>query len=332
MTLGEAAKATISHDPLLVQPDMGALQLDYKVEKGNLSGLYMPVSLSSWAKAKSVKFRVRTDESTIIAVSLQKQDGGRFTAMVSTTKDSWQNVELSTADFVLGQDKDDPKDSDGKLDMAKVNNIAIVDVSQFFLGIDNPIFADLFSVKKGSRTLLIDQFSVGTSAIPAGIMSSGDKVQLETFAHPQISWMGLGGMKLSYVSDKPLVGKSLRADYQQKPGKPAILNRALQPWVFSGTKTLSIDVASAQPVKLIVQLEQTDGGKYNMMLDVPGGSVAQHKELLLSGFNRADDSTDSDTKLHLSLVKSLTIIDISGIQQQADHANTLWVNHLVAQG
>jgi len=127
-----------------------------------------------------------------------------------------------------------------------------------------------------------------------------------------------------------LEGLGLRADYHVKPGKPTILSHPVQSWILTGTKTLSFDIASVQPTKIIVQVEQYDGGKYNMTVDVPGGSVVQHKSLLFTGFIRGDDSTDSDTKVHLAQVKSIMFGDISGMTDQADHDNTLWINHIIA--
>jgi len=333
MVLGGSSKMSISHDPEIAIPTAGALKYDYAITKGEFSGLYMPIALGDWAKAKSVKFRVHADTATLLAIALQEQDGGRYVSMVQVPKDAWQPIELSTSDFILSQDPGDPKDPDGKLDMDRVTNIAIADVSQYFLAMDNQPLVNLLDIKKGNHAMYIDSFTVGTDPIPAGSASKGDEIQVETFVHPQLSWFSLGGIKLSRsVAAKPLEGPALRAEYHQTPGKPAVLSRALPSWILSGAKTLSFDVASVQPTKLIVQLEQIDGGKYNMVVDLPGGSVSQHKTLLLSGFARGDDSKDSDTKPHLALVKSLTLIDVTGMIDQSDHDTTLWINHIVAGG
>jgi len=330
VAMGTTAKVGVSHESGIAQPSAGALKFDYGVGKGELNAVILQTSLDSWTKAKSIKFRVRSDSNTIFAVALQEQDGGRYGAIVQVPKDAWQTVELSTTDFILAQDPNDPKDPDGKLDMDRVTSLAVTDVAQFFVSLDNPALASMFDIKQGSHTAYFDSFVVGTEAIPANTASTGDTVQLETFAHPQLGWIGLGVTKIAKSEGKPLEGSALHAEYHQAPGKLALLNRPLQSWVLTGTKVLTFDVASAQPAKLLVQFEQYDGGKYNMTIEVPGGSVPQHKKLLLSGFARGDDSTDKDTKIHLASIKSLAVIDISGLVDKADHDNSLWINHINA--
>lgn len=330
MGMGANAKLSVTHDPGIALPAAGALKVDYNVAKNDLAAAVLPTGLDSWTKAKSLKFRIRSDSDTIFAVNLQEQDGGRYTSMIRTQKDTWQAVELSTADFILAQDKTDPKDPDGKLDMDRVTGFGVVDVAEFMVSLDNPMLQSLFNVKPGAHTFYIDSFTVSTEPISAESSSVGDTVQLETLSHPQLSWISLGGVNLVKTNGKSLTGPCLRADYHQTPGKPALLNRPLQQWILTGAKMLSFDIASAQPARLIVQIEQYDGGKYNMTVDVPGGSAPQHEKLLLSGFIRSDDSSDTDTKPHLAAVKSIAFIDVTGMMDQTDHDNTLWLNHLVA--
>lgn len=328
--MGEGAKLSVSHDPAIALVGAGALKFDYSIAKNTFGALSLTTPLDSWTKAKSFKFRIRSDSNALVAVTLQEQDGGRYTSIIQVPKETWQSVELSTADFILGQDPNDPKDPDGKLDMDKVTGLSVLDIAEFLVSTDNAMLTSLFDFKQGPHTLYVDSFTVGTEPIASSMVSAGDTVVLETFLHPQLNWISLGGMKLGRTEGKPMEGVALKADYHQTPGKPAVLNRPLQSWVFTGSKTLSFDIASAQPAVLIVQLEQVDGGKYNMTVEVPGGSAPMHKKLLLDGFARADDSTDKDTKLHLGLIKSIAVIDISGMLNQADKDNTLWINHLSA--
>ncbi len=329
--IGTNAKLTVVHDSGIALPGAGALRLDYTIAKGNFNAAYFPTALDSWTKAKSFRFRIHSDADTVFAVGLQEQDGGRYLSMVHVQKGAWQDVELSTTDFILSQDKNDPKDPDGKLDMDRVTGLGIADIAQFLNEDDNPVLKSLFGVQGGDHSLYIDSFVIGTDAIPASSASAGGLVALETFVHPQLDWLALGGSKLTRTAEKPLLGLGLRFDYHQSPGKPALLNRPLQQWILTGTKVLSFDIASDQPSHLIVQLEQYDGGKYNMMFDVPGGSMLMHKELLLSAFIRADDSAGTGTELHLAGVKSLAIIDATGMMDKTDHDNSLWIGRLAAQ-
>ena len=330
VAFGGTAKASVSHEAEITQPAAGALKFEYAISKGDLNGLYLTTPLGSWTKARNFKFRVHADSATTIVLALQEQDGGRYVSMVNVPKGLWQTIELSTSDFILATDKDDPKDPDGKLDMDKVTGVGVVDMSQFFASVDNSVLAGLFDVKLGSHQLYIDSFTVGSDSIPAGSTSLGDDVQIETFNHPQLAWIGLGGVKLVRAEEKPLTGPCLRADYHQTPGKPTILSRAVPSWVLTGSKSISFDIATLKPAKIVVQLEQTDGGKYNAILDLPGGSLPTKAKLALTEFKRSDDSKDDATVPHVALIKNILIMDASGMFESANADNTLWVNHLVA--
>ena len=64
-------------------------------------------------------------------------------------------------------------------------------------------------------------------------------------------------------------------------------------------------VASTNPTKVMVQLEQTDGGKYNSVLDIPGMAKGSDQVVDLEMLKRGDDSKDPGTKANLGLVKQL---------------------------
>ncbi len=331
MAIGQSGKVSISHEPEITLAGAGALKFEYTLAKGEFSALMLPAALDAWTKAKSFKFRIRSDSNAMFAVALQEQDGGRYTAMLQVPKGSWQPVELAASDFILSQDATDPKDPDGKLDLDRVTGIAITDIAAFLLSIDNPALVSMFDIKPGARTVYLDSFSIGTAPISSSTSSAGDTVQLDSLVHPQLSWLCLGGLNLTKSAGKPLDSVGIRADYRQAGGKIFFLSRALPSWVLTGSKVLTFDIASVEPTKLIVQFEQYDGGKYNMTLDLPGGSVAQHQKLLLSAFTRADDSKDADTKIHLASVKSIAILDVTGLlDPSVSKDNSLWIGKLKA--
>ncbi len=330
VAFGGTAKTSVSHEPEITQPTAGALKFDYTIAKGDLNGLYLTTAIGSWAKARNFKLRVHADSATIIVLALQEQDGGRYVATANVPKGLWQTIELSTSDFILATDKDDPKDPDGKLDMDKVTGVGVLDMSQFFASVDNPVLAGLFDVKLGSHQLYIDSFTVGSESIPATFTSLGDDVQIDTLNHPQLSWLGLGGVKMVRTTEKPLTGASLRVDYHQTPGKPTILSHPVPSWVLTGSKVLSFDVATLKPAKIVIQLEQTDGGKYNAIVDLAGGALPTKVKLAFTEFKRSDDSKDDATAPHIALIKSILIMDASGMFESANADNTLWVNHLMA--
>jgi hypothetical protein len=322
---------SVTHDPAVVMPGGGALKFGYSVKKGEMGALVFPVTEGTLTRAETIKFRVKTDSTTTIAVILQEQDGGRYVAMCRAPQDKWQPIELSVHDFILSQDKDDPKDPDGVLDMDKVSGIAIGDISQMLVQSNNDALTSLFGLKTGSHAMFVDGFSVETGPIGPGPSDSKIGYQIDTFRHPQLGWIALGGVVLEQTEAKPLDLMGLKADYRQTPGKFAALSRAISPGSLKHHTALTFNAASLHKAKLLVQVEDIAGGKYNTVLDLPEGSALTPFNLAFSSFKPADDTGDPNGTLDPAKIKTLLFIDTSGMVDQADIDNTLWINRIIAK-
>jgi len=325
MTFGAAATIAVTHDAPVVSPGAGALKFGYTVKKGDMSGLVFPVTVGTLTRAKSLKFRVHADADTVVAVMLQKDGGARYIALCNAPKNSWQPIELSTDDFWLSDGPNDPKDPDGKLEMDKVSGIVVTDLAQMFAQSDDENIKGLLGIQSGSHSLFLDAFSVSPDPAPTEVKINGSDIALETFAHPQLSWFGLGGGELAAKG-----GSAILYSYHQSPGKIALITHAIPPGTLTGAKSMSIDIQSQQPARLIVQIEQTDGGKFQMPIDLEGGPMPKHSVLSFVGFKPSDDSQVKTGMADMSKVKTFTVLDASGILAQADHDNVLIVSGVVA--
>lgn len=329
VAIGPKSKIVVYHDPALGAPTVGAMRHNYEIAKGDFNALILPISGGSIDGAKSLKFSVRADLSTLLVIALQEEEGGRYSALVHAPKDRWQPVELSIDDFALSMDKGDPKDPNGKLDLNLVTSLAVADLSQFFAQVEEPGAKALFDIKPGAHTLYFDDFSVTKEPLPLSTSSAGEDVRIDSFVHPQLAWFGMGAVNLSRVTGKPLEGAGLKAEYRQTKGKPVVLTRPMMPWVLTQAKSLSFDAAATQGTKLIVQVEERDGGKYNATVDVPAGSELKHFKLPFADFKPSDDSKDPNGKLDVGTIKTLNIIDATGMFSTTDQDNTLWMNNLL---
>lgn len=306
-----------------------ALRLDYDVTRGNLAALMLPTPEGALAKAKSFRFRVKADYTTPIVVGLQEKDGGRYIAFFTAPKDRWQTVELAPSDFVLADDKNDPKDPNDRLDLDLVEGIAVADLGQFFARIDNPEFARLLNVKTGAHTLYLDDFTVSAESLPAASTASNDLL-LDTFARPQIAWFAVGDVRLGYSEGKPLAGRSLQAEYHQSPGKIIGFARRIPRGQLAGRDRLIVTAAATKTTRLVVQLEEQSGGKYNTTFELPAGSTAREIPLPFAEFDAADDSKDDNNKLDLEKVRQILLIDATGLFGTPGQDNTLWIGKLRA--
>ncbi len=329
MALGQNAKVSLVTDAAHVREGKSALRFDYGVSKGEFNLMLAQVPPGALEKAKSCSFWVKADYAAPLVMILQEKEGGRYTALFSVPADRWQQVELSVSDFILSGGPDDPKDPNNRLDMDQVEGIVLSDISQYFAQADAAL-AEAFGLKSGSHTLYLDDLRVSETALPGSFSVINGDVRLDTFARPQIGWMAVGGTRLSVVADKPLEGRALQADYRSAPGRIVAVVKPVQRGIFAGTGKLTLSMASAKPTKIILQVEERDGGKYNMVVDLPGDSEVKNLSFPFADFSPADDSRDPNNRLDLDQVHQVVFLDASGFLGVAEQENTLWINKLRA--
>jgi hypothetical protein len=81
----------------------------------------------------------------------------------------------------------------------------------------------------------------------------------------------------------------------------------------------------------VLQLEENGGGKYNTILDIPGARTAKEFSVAFTAFTPSDDSKDTNGTLDLGQVKTISLIDVTGIASSAGGMNTLWLGDIVAK-
>ncbi len=317
-------KASVTQQPENVKEGKAALQFDYSLEKGKLSALIVPTPGGVPVRVKSFRFWIKADYGTSLALVMEEQGGGRYVHMFAVPKDTWQRVEVSPAEFTLMQDKDSPLDPDGKLDLKIVQMIALGDINQLL--IQNEMIAQLLGIKAGPHTFYLDDFQVSEETLPAATAPEG-AVNLDAFVRPQLNWMATGGIKLSRAEDQPLGGPALQADYQQAQRITGLV-KWLPQGKLAGMSQLTFQVAAKNPTTLLVQLEETSGGKYNAIVDVPGNAQVKEAKLAFADFKVADDSKDDNNRLDLEQVKQVLLLDLTGLMGLAEGDNTLWINQL----
>ncbi len=326
--MGDSGKVSITHDAAHVKEGKGALQFDYAVKKNEINVLIFPTPGAALEKMKSLHFWMYADYTTTMLVSLQEKDGGRFATTFHVKGGVWQEVRLGYSDFLLGDEKDDPKDANGKLDLDKVEGIGIADYGQLFAQSEDANLVTLLNVQKGPHTLYMDDFTVSTETIAPELPATAKERSLDTLSRPQLSWIPIGDVKLSAATGKPLTGSSLKADYHQAPGKAIGFVKRFQRGTLKGMDQLTFTAAATKPTKLVVQLEQIGGGKYRTIIDVPGNSEVKELVLPFANFEMADDSGDRNGHFTADQVNQLVILDASGIVDGSDTDNTFWITKL----
>lgn len=332
IAFGGGAKVGINRDAAFVKNGNAALRFDYSIDKNGFQAMLMP-TIGGLANMKSLKFWIRADHTTPIAVALQEGEvGARYIAVFTSPKDKWQQVELAPEDFHLMDDANSPKDANNKLDLDQVMFVAVGDFGQFLVALAQGPLAGVFNVQTGAHALHIDDFSIGAQPLAMPKIEDGE-VAIDLFAHPQLAWLGIGEVRLERVEtpigDKAIPG--MQIDYRQVPNKfTAVLTR-IGAGKLRGAGSLKMQISSDRATTLAMQLEETGGGKYYATLDVKGGAEPQIVEVGFDNFKESDDSKDQNHQLNPELVQQILLIDVAALLGQADNkTNRVWIGNLRA--
>jgi hypothetical protein len=291
-----------------------SLVFDYTVGDGfTLAAL--PLGGKSMAALKLIRFRVKTDVPTAVAIMLnEKKPGGNYLASFWSTGNSWQTVELTPDDFHLNEGPNDPKDPDGMLDLDQIEAIVLIDLAHIFSAAPaDPNLGLAIDRRLGKHSLSIADFDLlaeGPAAAPA--------LTIDDFHSPELQWATLGGAALAPER------RGMRALYSQEEGNNAILVRQLPRADFRKGVSIAFDISSEQPAELVLSLEERSPGKQqgaraNAVVEVPGGGQVSHRAVLLSAF---------DNQLELDRLKTFSIIDITAATSHETVKNSLWIGNI----
>ena len=225
--------------------------------------------------------------------------------------------------------KDAPKDADGKLDLDQVEALGVADMAQIFVQGDATL-AGALGISEGPRKLYLDDFLVNTTVIPPATTLKSGEGSFDTFARPQIGWIPVGEVVVTRVTGKPLGGAGLQAKYHQAPSKIAGISRYVPVDGLTGATKLTLSAASLKPAKIIVQVEERSGGKYNTIIELPGNSGRADLTINFSDLKAAQDSHDDNNKLDMDKVTQIIFLDATGLMDNTDGDNTFWINNIKA--
>ncbi len=287
----------------------------------------LPLQPPSLVKMQSMHFWIKTDHSTSVLVSVSEKDGGRYKTVFTCSANTWQEVSIGLSDFTLSEDGGDPKDPDGKLDPDQIEGVAIVDTDSFIVQMlgDMPAIVNLAT---GAHSLYVNSFTIDDTPVVAVSPAVHGETSLMSLLRPQTDWMVIGDVSVQKATEKPLTGASMKIVYTQTKGKFFAMMKPVKVGSFAGVTEIDFSAASMIPLSLMVQIEDTNGNKFNTVVMLPGESQANDYTLNRADFAPAQDSKDPGAKLELPLIKQVVIMDVTGFGDIQDKANSLWLNKL----
>lgn len=329
VVLGDKAQVGLVHDPAWVNTGRAALAYNYSVDKGVVHVLVLPVTTGSLSKVQTLSLAVKSSVLANVAISLEEQGGGRWTAPVSLPAGKWTELTLRTDDFALATGEGDPSDPNGRLDMDRVRQLTVVDVGAMLAG-QSADMARMFGIQAGTRRLAIDNLTFGnalaTTARPGGLTR-----RLDRFDEPVLHSMVLGASQVTLERGAPLTQPGLSLIYAKGPGAVMSWIQPVKEGELSGAQDIRLQLASRMKSELVLKLEQANGDKFQTSLEVAGDGKLKDYTLPIKQFERADDSRSRAKTPDMARVNQVVLMDIGGwFASKGD--NRLAVQQLSASG
>lgn len=326
--------AVIGEGGTVAAEGKSGLAFKYVLGAKKFSAAVLPAS-GALDHMQRIRFRVKADHDTAVAVLLSehKPGGGDYSAWFWAPANQWQQIELTPGDFAANDGPKDPVDPDGKLDLDQVDGIGILDLAHFFNELpDSSAFPVVVARSTGMHTLWLEDFQILSSAPERGKVSP-NTISIDSFSRGFLQWITLGGIGLKLIAaDSPLGGPALQAAYQQVDGRFAVLVGRLSNLDLSKAKRIAFDIASEHEATLTVSLEMKkpgsdQGPRFNVTIYPPAGRKVSQVNLSLEDFEQNPAGT---LKLDPSLLKSITITDITATAGGQAGANTIWIGNVEA--
>lgn len=342
MAFGSSGEVRLTPDAAHIKTGKPALAFDYKIAPNQFVAAVLPVTSGSLARMTQLKFWLKTDSSTAVGVILseKKPEGGNYSAVVWSSKDTWQQIELTPEDFAPSERPNDPKDADGKLDLDQIEGIGVIDLGELFINLSGrPELPIAVEASPGAHTLYVDDLQALAEAPTASSSKAAAGTVIDDFHRPQLGWLTLGGAELSRsASDNPLGGPALEAQYQQIEGKFVVIAHPVGQLNLRDNDRLTFDIASTKDAQIVVALEKrkpgsNEGPRYNASFSVPGNRQVTHKSIPFADFQLDENGpADPEGKFTPDQVKTISFLDITAAFSHEQQRNTIWIGQLRAEG
>jgi len=310
--VGAGSSLRITHEAAQTHSGNSALALTYEVKRGQLAAAVMPAS-PALARMQRLRFWVKTDHDTPAAVLLSeiKPGGGNYTAWFWSPANTWQQIDLTPADFLLSDGPQDPKDPDRKLDLDQLQGVGILDLASFFPTPTGPATP---------HTMWIDDFEALAGPAP----TEASAMRIDNFERGFLPWITTGAMDLKLsAADNPLREPALEASYEQTDAPLPALLRRIGNHDLSKAVRLDFDVASDEETTLLIALEAdrpaaAQGPRYTLPIYPPGKREVFHVSVKLEDFQ-------GQGKLDPAQLKTLIITDPAGAGDAVGGHNRIWI-------
>ncbi len=276
----------------------GTMVYRYKLG-GPIQLLSLPLDRDALTGSRSLRLVLRSAADTSLVVSLEEQGGGRFSTPVLLRAGASTTVDLALDDFVLATDAQAPRDADGRLDIARARQLSVVDAAGFLGGA-----LGFFGLAAGDRELVVERVEFRRDAVAR---QPGTAQGLAGLDGDAPRWMVFGAQSARLANGRFVV------EHERRFGRAVSLLRPLPAGALAGSRALRLDLGAQADTELTVNVEQSDGGKYEATLKFPGGEAVAPRTLAASAFKRAKDARGGGERPDWARVTQVALAETGGL-------------------
>lgn len=300
-------EAVIKHetDPAQVKVGKGALSFQYTPRKGSLS--FLSCGSVGITGANSATFYLKTSQPTVVVFILHEKDDSRYQAMRHSPAGEWGRQNVDFTDLTLA---DDSTDENGQLDVDQVDSVILVDMEVIFAqnaekpGWPRAMLLDdlafLAAPDAGAQNKdVLDDFESGVGAWFPAQMGSGKGPGVDTTAR----------LQSTDQADLVKSGKhAMEYHYKISPNAFPLLMHQIAGRKLAEAAGVRLWVKTTEPTVLVMSLGERGGARYSAQFYCAKDRY-QQVALDLADFQLDDDAKDTDGKLDLAEVNSITLAD-----------------------
>lgn len=285
-------------NPPDVREGEGALEMSYVFVEGQFPLVVREVGSLEGAEGIAGWFKASRDALLVLLIS-EKDDGERYTLPVYLPAQKWTRVVANMEDFQLA---DDSPVKNRRLDLDSIAAVGFVDVLPIFVRGETMEY--LFGPRTGTNVVWLDEFQILEEKPVNGKLTGSGLV--DAFNRPFSTWLPLLGMTLT-----PSESAGMHVYYKREPNRFYAMLRSVSPGTLSGAKELVLKVRAPQEVRLMLGVEETDGEKWQAVMQVPGGNEITDVLMRFAEMQKTDDSGSADSVLSPEKIKLITLADLT---------------------
>ncbi len=325
-TLDRQAKLAITREAANVASGQGALEFLYPARQGVFEQI--GVSGLTVGNASFLSLKLKATSPTSISFGVQERSGVVYQGLLWVPADKWVPVRSRLDDLILAEDS---ADADGRLNPSEITSFFVADLANLPGEVGRAL-----GWKDGEQRLWLDDLALTDDAKAPSrgrVERLGDEwlAVLDGFESDALWVLPIrqAGLKLVEGAPKARGRRGLELTYALGKGRWVGFVTAPPGWMnLSGATKLRAWIRGPLDARLVIDLEDRDGTKYEATLKVPPDDKWHEAVLPLADFLPIA-AADENTKLNPGQIhRVIVLVDTFDADVKPNGTGTVAVDDL----